>query len=282
MPTKRIPSRKIMEIIALHTATTVSLRQLAKMFQISKSTVQKYLSAFSSSRLLLQDLAKLTDKDLHLALGCTSPRNSARQQALLDQMPKIHKRLADERTNLRQIWLEYRASDPLAYGYSQFVNLHAKWCKQNDLRWIRHHPWFLLIITEPDKATLKEWRSSSDRRKWERAVALLSLQEASNLAMISRKIERSRKTINQWRRAYLDKRLDGLDLSRRKTIDQKIRDTIKVKKERLSKLIHEAPSLHGINRTSWSLQTLCLQEGLWGKRVSKHCICVLFCDGLQI
>ena len=91
MPTKRIPSRKIKEIIALHTATAVSLRQLAQMFQISKSTVQKYLSAFSSSQLLLQDLAKLTDKDLHLALfGCTSPRNNARQQALLDQMPNIH------------------------------------------------------------------------------------------------------------------------------------------------------------------------------------------------
>src|SRR5215467_9645251 len=99
MPTRPIPARKIRDILALRTASTVSRRQLVQIFGISKSTLQKYLSAFASSPLSLQDLARLTDKDIYTALlGCSSAPN-ARQQALLDQMPGVHKRLADECTN---------------------------------------------------------------------------------------------------------------------------------------------------------------------------------------
>jgi len=195
MPTRPIPARKIKDIIDLRTATTVSRRQLEQMFGISKSTVHKYLSAFASSPLSIQDLANLTDKNIHTALLGCSPAPNAQQQALLEQMPSVHKRLADEHTNLRQIWREYRASNPLTYGYSQFTNLCAQWCRQNHLRRIRNHPWFPLVISEPDRATLKQWRLSKNRR-WERAVALLGHQDES-LNGICRKLERSRKTIKQ-------------------------------------------------------------------------------------
>jgi len=117
---------------------------------------------------------------------------------------------------------------------------------------------------------------SNNRRRWERAVALLCHQDES-LKGICRKLERSRKTIKEWGRAYLDQGLDGLNLSRTRSVNEKTRDAIATKKERLSKLIHELPSLHGINRASWSLKTLsAAYEKVYGTPISRSMVSAYF------
>jgi transposase len=82
------------------------------------------------------------------------------------------------------------------------------------------------------------------------------LQEVGNITNISRNIERSCKTIRKWHATYIDKGIKYLELPRTRGVPKQIIDNISLKKERIIKLIHESPSLHDINRTSWSLQTL--------------------------
>jgi DNA-directed RNA polymerase specialized sigma24 family protein len=46
MPTKPLSANKIRNIIALHWVSRLSYRELSKVFNVSSSTVGKYLSAF--------------------------------------------------------------------------------------------------------------------------------------------------------------------------------------------------------------------------------------------
>jgi len=73
----------------------------------------------------------------------------------------------------------------------------------------------------------------------------------------------------------VDQGLDGLNLSRTRSVDKKTRDAIEAKKERLSKLIHEPPSLHGINRASWSLKTAAYEK-VYGTPISRSMVSAYF------
>jgi transposase len=85
---------------------------------------------------------------------------------------------------------------------------------------------------------------------------LSGLHNDGNITKISKVIERSYKTIKKWHAAYIDGGIKRLDLNRTRVVPAQITNKIRLKKERLIKLIHESPSLHDINRTSWSLLTL--------------------------
>jgi len=107
-----------------------------------------------------------------------------------------------------------------------------------------------------DYKVLRRWRSSNDKRKWQRAVALLDLHRHRTLASICQKLERSPKTIKRWRRILLTKGLASLAIPSKKAVSKERLAMIATKKERLVKIIHEPPSLHGVNRTTWTLKTL--------------------------
>jgi hypothetical protein len=47
------------------------------------------------------------------------------------------------------------------------------------------------LFSKDDLELLNQWRLSTDRSKWEKAVALLGLHQAENITDISKKIERS-------------------------------------------------------------------------------------------
>ncbi len=84
------------------------------------------------------------------------------------------------------------------------------------------------------------------------------------------KIERSCKTIKKWHAVFIDKGIEQLDLHRTREIAEQVINNIKLKKERIIKLIHEAPSLHNINRTSWSLKTLVQAYAIiYGETISR-------------
>jgi hypothetical protein len=62
-------------------------------------------------------------------------------------------------------------------------------------------------------------------------------------------------------------------MRRTRDVPDQIIDNIQLKKERIIKLIHESPSLHDINRTSWSLQTLALAyDKIYDETISKSSI----------
>jgi hypothetical protein len=55
---------------------------------------------------------------------------------------------------------------------------------------------------------------------------------------------------------FLTQGLASLALPSKKAVNKARQALITHKKERLVKIIHEPPSLHGVNRTTWTLETL--------------------------
>jgi len=256
MPTRTPSAQTIRNIITLHALTRLSYRQLSRLSDVSKTTVGKYLSAFERSSLSLAKARRLSDKELHALLSPTSVRQPSRRHGtLIGLLPVIHQRLSDPTTSLLDQWKLYMRKHPQGLGYSRVAQLYAEWLSTNSLpKWPRHR-WAVPIVND-DFKVLRKWRSSNNKRKWQRAVALLDLQSHRTLASICRKLERSPKTIKRWRGMLLTQGLASLALPSKKAVSKERLAMIATKKERLVKIIHEPPSLHGVNRTTWTLKTL--------------------------
>jgi hypothetical protein len=113
-----------------------------------------------------------------------------------------------------------------------------------------------VVLSTEDLKTLKEWRSSSNKRRWERAVALLDLYKGCAIASLCRKLDRSPQTIKRWHRIFVTAGLPVVALVSKKPDNPERLAAIAEKKARLVKIIHESPSLHDVNRTTWTLETL--------------------------
>ena len=274
MPQTRLSLKKIKGIITLFATTPLSERRISRTFKVSSSTVSTYHSLYAESDLSFADVVNMSDKEIAHVLfynqGCHKTR---RMSPLLEQFPIIHQQLESGRSTLKGCWGKYKADSSLGYQYSQFVDLYHKWRVENGLLKANYNKWKILHISNEDMMTLKKWRLSNERRKWERAVALLELHKGTNISQISKKIERSCRTIRKWRSVYTSKGITHLDLHRTKEIRQQILDNIALKKDRLIQMIHESPSLHDINRSLWSIQTLAqAYNNLFLERISRSSI----------
>jgi len=196
-----------------------------------------------------------------------------RQSRLIDRLTQYHCRLEKENTNLKILWQEYRQIEPSGFKYSHFVDVYHEWRLKNGVAKVKFNKWRIKDISKETEKTLRTWRASNLKSQWERAVALLDLHKGVQITIISKKIERSCKTIKKWHAVFTCKGLEHLDLHRTKRIGEQVVNNIKLKKERIVKLIHESPSLHNINRTSWSLKTLAQAYAIfYGESISKSMI----------
>ena len=275
MPAKGISPKKTKGILFLYASSGLNNSQLARTYKVSRSTVKRYVTLYENSSLSLPDLTNLKERDLIDALFPTSRRNSqkARYKILKNNFPCIHSQLTEKCITLKSIWEEYKQENPSGYSYSQFAFLYNDWLKENGYKKKHFNQWVIKTISQKDKKTLKKWRLSSNRRQWERAVALLELHKGTEITKISKKIERSCRTIKKWHSVYVNEGLENLDLGKTRRVSNHIADAIKEKKERLIRLLHEHPSLHDINRTSWSLETLSkAYEAHYGEEISRSTV----------
>jgi transposase len=167
------------------------------------------------------------------------------------------------------LWQEYRKEEPLGYRYAHFVAKYHEWRSNNNLPLNQYNKWEIQHIESNDLKLLKKWRFSTDRAKWEKAVALLGLHEGLPITVIARKVERSIQTIKKWRNAFLTRGIEHIDLRRTRKVSDDVKSAMERKSEQLIKLLHEPPSIHDVNRASWSLHTLCnAYERQYGERLS--------------
>jgi transposase len=276
-----ISANKVRKLIALWASTLFSKTQLADRLRISRGTAHKYIAAFEGSALTSDELERLSNAELLVALlrrsPQTEPTRSGRYNALAGQLERIHSRMQAEPLSLIDVWREYAAAAPTPYKYSQFANRYSLWCKERHLTKAAPSSRLSIEVSPNDLATLRKWKLSNNRQLWERAVAILAMSNGDNLASISRKIGRSPRTIKKWCLIYTAEGFDRLAQPRTKAQSMKSLDGLKAKKDRLIKLIHESPRLHDINRASWSLNTLAtVYERLHGASISKSSISEYF------
>jgi transposase len=198
------------------------------------------------------------------------PEPGCAKLRLQQLLPGLISKLRSKWT-IRQLWLAYLDTDPEGYRYSQFACHYAEWAKTTA---VQYKPVSSFEVSAADQNTLRQWRRSSDRRKWEKAAVLLDTAAGHSITTIARKIERTPEKIRSWLKIYNESGLAGLQQKQYRT-KAEVTAQIALKKENLIRLIHEAPLLHGFNRTSWRLKDLSVAyQRTYGSPVSVAMISV--------
>jgi transposase len=175
---------------------------------------------------------------------------------LLKILPEVRNCFYNGSANLKQSWNQYKSLNPDGYAYSQFVANLRKWQSDRRVEVARCTRWRVTHIREEDVAELKKWRRSNNRSNWAKAVVILDLHKGTTLASICTKVEKSLRLVKRWIVAFEKKGVDGLRERNKYCLNPDKLLEMKTKRDRIIEILHEPPSLHGINRASWSLGTL--------------------------
>ena len=225
---------------------------LARELKISTKTTWQYKREFERIR------AEFPDRLKDFGFYPVEPRRPHWATKKYDELMQLLPVLVTVQTTATirpaLVWEGYLKHCAHQYKYATFKPLLFKWIREN----IIPSPVKLLEQIAPaDAATLKRWRNSNNHRLWQIAKCLDMAQQGAARKEIIEKTESSYKTIDNWIRGYIAKGLKGFDSAPNpRNYQQTV--ALKARKEKLIKLIHESPKLHGLNRTSWSMRALAL------------------------
>ena len=129
MANRRLPTRKIKEVLRLRFECNLSEREIARSCQISRTTVTEYLLKAKIAGLGWPEAAALTELQLVKRLfpdkpvPSTIPRPSPDFEYIRDQLHSYRKL----NLTLAQLWVEYKEKHPDGYQYSQFCERYRCW-----------------------------------------------------------------------------------------------------------------------------------------------------------
>jgi hypothetical protein len=163
-----ISANKVHRLIVLWASALFSKTQLADRLRISRGTAHKYIAAFERSALTSNEIERLSNAELLVALlqrsnPGTEPTRSDRYNALAGQLERIHTRLQAEPLSLIDVWIEYvaAASTPYKYSYSQFADRYNRWCKERHLTKAAPNTRLSIVVSDHDLTTLRKWKLSN-------------------------------------------------------------------------------------------------------------------------
>jgi len=134
MARKRIRMEKIRNIIRYGATTDLSERQIARALNVSRAAVGKYIRAFRSSGLRLEELQDMADSELMARLeGKGSRPRSARYVELSQRFPTFVKELRKKGVTIELLWEEYLKECPEGYQYSQFCYHFHIWRRADSM-----------------------------------------------------------------------------------------------------------------------------------------------------
>ncbi len=128
MAADRLSMRKLREVLRL-AATGLSRRAIGRSLNISHNTVGLYLDRATLAGVQWPDCARLDDAALSAQLVPPEPLTIPK---LLPDWPTLHQELRRKGVTLRLLWLEYKATQPTGYQYSQFTTLYRAWADTLD------------------------------------------------------------------------------------------------------------------------------------------------------
>ena len=129
MANRRLPMRKVKEVLRLKYACGLSEREIAQSCQVARSTVADYLMKAKAASLNWPDVAVLSEIQINERLFPVHriPRSVQRPapdcQYIYDQLRTYQK----FNLTLSQLWIEYKAKHPDGYQYTQFCDYYRLW-----------------------------------------------------------------------------------------------------------------------------------------------------------
>ena len=129
MPNKRLPMRKIKEVLRLKYVCGLSEREIARSCHVTRSTVGNYLRRAAVAGLSWPLAVELSEAELQERLFPVLDLPSTAERPLPD-CEYIYNQLRGYKSfnlTLTQLWLEYREQHPDGYQYTQFCEYYRKW-----------------------------------------------------------------------------------------------------------------------------------------------------------
>jgi transposase len=125
--------RQLREVLRLYFESHLAPRQIARICNVSKSTVQRYLERLKAAGLSWPLPADLDDVTLERRLFPPPPVASPEQRCLPD-CAAIHRDLKSRKNvTLQLLWEEYKQANPLGYAYSWYCELYREWQRRLDV-----------------------------------------------------------------------------------------------------------------------------------------------------
>ena len=129
MANRRLPMRKVKEVLRLKYACGLSEREIAQSCQVARSTVADYLMKAKAAGLNWPDVAVLSEIQVNERLFPIQRIPSSVQRPLPDCQYIYDQLRTYQKFNLTlsQLWIEYKAKHPDGYQYTQFCDYYRQW-----------------------------------------------------------------------------------------------------------------------------------------------------------
>jgi len=135
MPAKRLPMRKIKDVLRLRWGLGLTNRQAAASLGLARSTVAEYIRRAEEAGLGWPLPEDCDDFILEQRLFPTPPLIAAADRPLLD-WNEVVRELSRKGVTLFLLWHEYKEAHPLGYQYSRFCDLYREWAGRRSV-WMR-------------------------------------------------------------------------------------------------------------------------------------------------
>jgi len=134
MANRRLPVRKIKEVLRLKHACGLSKREIAQSCNIARSTVGDYLRRARAAGLSWPEAAEFSDTELEDRLFPTEhvPSSVHRPPPDCEYIYQELRRYRKVNLTLTQLWLEYKEQHPDGYQYTQFCEYYRRWLSKLD------------------------------------------------------------------------------------------------------------------------------------------------------
>ncbi|MDO3641313.1 IS630 family transposase [Mucilaginibacter sp. L3T2-6] len=262
----KIPVSKISRISEEFLAGTLKTAKLAAELHITRRTVARRVAKLKRLAAAFPD--KLQD------LSFNPPRQPREKtqlyRDLIGILPVLVDRAATPCLYAESLWAEYRKIYPQGYGKFWFEHHYRAWRASNQV--CRFYNQRVRVISPEDDAILQKWRSAGSREQWKKATVILGSFAGRTLAELMGQVEKTRPTLLEWIENYKNGGLRKLDLQPYTTCPALL-EGVRLKQENLTRLLHQAPKLHGFNRTSWRVEDLVTAyQAVYNLPISRSCV----------
>jgi len=132
VPRKRLPVRKIREVLRLK-AAGCSIRDIAGSTGAARTTIYEYLVRAEAAGLAWPLPDELADEALEALLFPPATAELAQRRPVPDWRD-VHRELRSKKhVTLRLLWLEWKQANPEGWGYSQFCWHYEQWLGVQDV-----------------------------------------------------------------------------------------------------------------------------------------------------
>ena len=128
MAAKRLPMRKLREIIRLRLDRRATVRQIARACNVARSTVCDYVGRIEVAKLTWPLAPDLDDEAALERLLFPYEGHPVAQRPEPDWV-EVHRELKRPHVTRMLLWQEYREPEPEGYQYSQFCDRYGRWAK---------------------------------------------------------------------------------------------------------------------------------------------------------